>query len=149
MSQVARSGLALGAKIVQLVCGMLWFGLIAFLLWLTRLPETRRQPDAHAVVWGLGIAAGVFAPFALLVLLGAYGMMRNQLWGWWVALLADLGTLLLLVYSMVDDGWRNIDPALVTMTTVSLVPVVFLLLPSVRQFYWGKTAAASAQQTRS
>lgn len=143
MSQSARSGFVVGAKVVQLVFGLLWFSLVAFLLWLSRSPEIPQQPDAHAAAWGLEIAAGVFAPIALLVLLGAYGMMRNQLWGWWVALLADLGTVLLLAYSMIDDGWGNIDAALVGTTAASVVPVVFLLLPGVRQFYWAKTAASA------
>jgi hypothetical protein len=117
---------------------MLWLGLVAFLLWLMRAQETRQAPHAREAVWGLEIAAGILAPIALLALTGAYGMIRNKQWGWWVALLVDLAIVLMLTYSMIDDGWRNVDPELVTVTAVSVVPVVLLLLPDVRRFYGRK-----------
>lgn len=143
MSAVAQSVWVTGAKAVQVVFGMLWLGLVAFLLWLTRAQETRRAPHAREAVWGLDIAAGILAPIALLALTGAYGMIRNKRWGWWMALLVDLGIVLMLAYSMIDDGWKNIDPGLVAMTAVSAAPVVLLLLPGVRRLYGGKPAAAS------
>ena len=68
-------------------------------------------------------------------------MRKNKLWGWWLAFLADWAAVLALVYSMIDDGWRNIDSALVTVTAVCLAPGILLLLPGVRRFYWEKPAA--------
>ncbi len=141
MTRAFRSGLVTGATLTQLVSGLLWLGVVLYLLWLIRAPQTRQVPDPEAAVWGLEIAAGIIAPLALLALAGAYGMGKNKRWGWWLALLADWPTVLALVYGMIDDGWSNIDSALVTVTAVCLAPAVLLLLPGVRRFYWEKPAA--------
>ena len=146
MNQVAQAHWITGAKVVQLLVGASWLGVVVFLLWLIGAPETRQVPDPRGAVWGLEVAVGIVAPIALLGLAGAYGTLRNQLWGWCVALLADLAALLMLVYGMIDDGWRDIDPALVSITAASAAPMVLLLLPGVRRFYWGKPATASARQ---
>lgn len=145
MNKVPQSSWITGTKVVQLSVAASWLGVVVFLLWLIRAPETRQVPDPRAAVWGLEVAVGIVAPIALLGLAGAYGTTRNRLWGWWVALLVDLAAVLMLVFGMIDDGWKNIDPALVSITAASAAPIVLLLLPGVRRFYWGKPATASAR----
>ncbi|HXN23476.1 MAG TPA: hypothetical protein VOA41_12115 [Candidatus Dormibacteraeota bacterium] len=129
-----------GATVTHLVAGLLCLGLVLFLLWLVRAPQTLHGHDPRGAIWGLEIAAGVLLPFALLVLAGAYGMARGKRWGWWLALLTDLAVVLALAYGMVDDGWRNVDVGLAIVTTVSCAPLILLLLPGVREFYRGKAA---------
>jgi hypothetical protein len=146
VGNVARSIWITGAKVLQLLVGALWLGVVVFLLWLIRAPETRQGPDPRAAVWGLKVAVVAVTPIALLGLIAAYGMARNQRWGWCVAVLEDLSALLMVTYGMIDDGWSNIDPALVGLTGASAAPIVLLLLPGVRRFYWGNPARASAEQ---
>lgn len=142
---MAKSNWVTVAKVVQLLVGASELGVVVLLLWVIRAPQTRQVPDLRAAVWGLKVAVGVVAPIALLGLAGAYGIMRNQRWGWWVAVLADLTALLMSIYGMIDDGWRNIDPTLVGVSAASAAPIVLLLLPGVRRFYWGRPAEASTQ----
>ena len=130
-----RSGLITGVTTMQLLMALLLVGLCAYLFFLARSPETRQASDPSAAVWGLEVAAGIIAPFASLALAGAYGMWRDRLWGWWLSFLADAIFAGVLVYSVIDDGWSNADTELVICTVVSLLPVILLLLPSVRRFY--------------
>src|SRR5207245_1146649 len=92
--------------------------------------------DPAAAVWRLEIAAGTIAAFASVALVGAYGMWRDRLWGWWLAFLADGIFAGVLMYCVADDGWNNADPELIVSTALFLVPVILLLLPPVRRFYW-------------
>jgi hypothetical protein len=130
-----RSGLITGVTTMQLLMALLLFGLCVYLLLLTRSPKTRQAHDPAAAVWGLEVAFAVIAPFASLALVGAYGMWRGRLWGWWLALLAEAIFVAVLVYSVIDDGWNNADTDLIFSTAVSLLPVVLLLLPPVRRLY--------------
>jgi uncharacterized membrane protein (DUF2068 family) len=135
---VKRSLLITGVIALHFVLALLWLCVSIYLLWLTRSPATRQGSDSTAAVLGLEIAAAVLAPPALLGLIGAYGLKANKLWGWWLALLVDAALFLVFAYSMVDDGWRNIDTDMVAFTAASLVPVILLLLPAVRRHYWRK-----------
>ena len=129
-----RSALATAVTVVQFLLGLTLVGTCIYLLLLSR----GAQSSGSVGIPGLLLVAVLFAPVALLVLLGAYGLARSRRWGWWVALLTDSAVTFLWVYSMVDDGWRNLDMTLVAYAAGSLLPVVLLLLPSVRRFYWAR-----------
>lgn len=129
-----RSALATAVTVVQFLLGLTLVGTCIYLLLLWR----GAQSSGSVGIPGLLLVAVLFAPVALLVLLGAYGLARSRRWGWWVALLTDSVVTFLWVYSMVDDGWRNLDMTLVAYAAGSLLPVVLLLLPSVRRFYWAR-----------
>jgi hypothetical protein len=71
-------------------------------------------------------------------LLGAYGLRKRKLWGWWIALLTSVAWL---VATMVL--WRDIvrsvmggELAAPMLAGINLGSVILLLLPSVRRFYW-------------
>ena len=44
--------------------------------------------------------------------------------------------LLILVYSMIDDGWRNVDWSTAAMAVLSGNIFVCLFIPVVRKLYW-------------
>ena len=116
-----------------------------YLLVLTRASETRSGPDAQASIAGLKIAAAVLLGPALVALAGWIGLWKEKLWGWWLTVLTDLGLVALLVYSMMDDGWHNIEWDVVVLSVIPLVLVIHLLLPKVRRFYWkGRVPVAPA-----
>ena len=51
-------------------------------------------------------------------------------------MVTDTGLTALLIYSMVDDGLRNIDWDVAGITAASVVVLLVLVLPTVRRFYW-------------
>jgi len=91
------------------------------------------------VASGLTIGAVTLAIPALLASVSWYGLWKGTVWGWWVALFTDVALLAVLIYSMVDDGIRNIDRGMVAMTMSSAIVPVFLLTPVVRKFFWRST----------
>ena len=131
-----RSPWVTGATVVQILVGVLLAGLSLFLLSLTRSTAILQEKDAAETISGLRIAACMFGPPALLVLASAYGMWKGKLWAWWLALLMDVGVVGACVYSMLDDGWQNVDWELVIFATVPLIAAILLLVPAVRGFYW-------------
>jgi uncharacterized membrane protein (DUF2068 family) len=131
-----RAGWVTGATVAQVLLGLLLCGTSLFLLSLIRSPEIKQGDSAAQAILGIKIAAGLIAPLGLLVLAGAYGLWKDKLWGWWLALLADLGLFSVFVYSLIDDGWNSMEWDTVVFTILPLVPIVFLLLPPVRRFYW-------------
>jgi uncharacterized membrane protein (DUF2068 family) len=130
------SGWITGAVVLQLLYTLMLLALPVYLLVLTRMPETRSGPDAQASIAGLKIAAAVLLAPALVALAGWIGLWKQKRWGWWVTVLTDLGLVALFVYSMMDDGWHNIEWDVVVLSVITLVPVVYLLLPQVRRLYW-------------
>jgi len=141
-----RSAWVTGATVLQTLQGFFLAGLSVFLLSLVRLPEIKQGKDAAETLAGIKIAAGMIAAPAIPVLASAYGMWKHRLWGWWMALVTDMGLFIAFVYSMVDDGWSNVDWELVIFAALALFAVLMLLLPSVRSFYWrsGDSALPSA-----
>jgi hypothetical protein len=134
------SGLITGVTLMQFLLGLLCVGVSIFLLVLIRSAGIRQANDAAAVISGLKIAAGVIGPPGLLALVGAYGMRKDRLWGWWVSLLVDFGAASILACGVIADGWKNLDPELIILTLGFAMPVVLLLLPSVRRFYRGSSS---------
>ena len=135
-----RSGWATGAIVAHFLCGALLLATCMLLLILTRHPEVRYGKDAADVVRWLKIAFGLLAPIAGVVFAGAWGLAKNKLWGWWLALLTDAGLFGTFLYGMIDDGLSNIDWDMFAFTAGTLVLTLWLLLPPVRRFYWENVA---------
>jgi uncharacterized membrane protein (DUF2068 family) len=133
---VKRSGWVIGAVVAHLLCGALILGVCILLLILTRHPEVKYGKDAAEVVYGLKIAFALLAPIAVIVFAGAWGLGKNKLWGWWLALLTDAGMFGVFLYGMIDDGLHNVDWDMFAITTVALILTLWLLLPTVRRLYW-------------
>jgi len=144
-----RSPWVIGSAVLQLLMALLLVGICLFLLFLTRSTEIKQEQEAAEAISGLKIAAGMLGAPALLVIVGAYGLWKEKLWGWWLALLTDVGVTGLCLYSMIDDGWNNIDWDVAGFTIVPLLATVLLLIPAVRGFYWradDSTLPSSAAQ---
>lgn len=137
-----RSPLLVGVLIVQLLLGLSLVALSIYVLTLTRSPDILKESDAADAVQGLLIGAGVLGGPGLLCLVAVWGLWKRRNWGWWLGVLCDVGMVGVLCYSMVDDGWHNIDWDMGMFNAAFIVSSVCLLLPSVRKFYWGVREAA-------
>lgn len=131
-----RFGWITGVVVLQFLYSLIMLALPVYLLVLTRASETRSSPDASEEISGLRVAAAVVGAPALLALVAWFGLWKEKLWGWWLTVLTDLGLVVIFGYSLIDDGWKNIDRDVVILTVFAMVPVVYLLLPGVRKFYW-------------
>ena len=133
-ANMKRSPLITIVNVLQLLLGLLLAGLTIYLLILTRSRETLADPDSADTVHGLLIAAVVLGVPALITLIAVWGLWKRRFWGWVLSLGTDVGTLAVLVYSMIDEGsWEGDEIAL---AAGIVVPVVLLLLPAVRTFFW-------------
>jgi len=143
-----RSGWITGAIVVQFLWGLVLLAGSLYLLALTRSSAIRNETDATEAISGLTIAAAfLFAP-AFIALLSGYGLWKEKLWGWWMAVVGNLLLLGMLVYAMIDDGWNNIDWDLAAMTMGSAIVAIFLLLPEVRRFYWKDSEPYPVESSR-
>lgn len=131
-----RSGLITGVLLLQLLYVLVLLALTVYLLVLMRMPDPGNNSDAEQNRVGLEIGAAVLGVPALVALIAWFGLWRGKRWGWWLTVLIDLGFFAAFGYSLIDDGWHNIDGALVALTVTALVPVVYLAAPRVRGFYW-------------
>jgi uncharacterized membrane protein (DUF2068 family) len=112
--------------------GLLALALVALTIFLLKLARTA-SPE---VSQGLKTAAMILWIPALLAATSWYGLWKEMLWGWWLALVTDFGLLAVFIYSVVDDGLGNIDWEMVGVTVLSAIFAVVLLIPVVRRFYW-------------
>jgi hypothetical protein len=133
-----RSSWITGVVLLQLLYVLVLLALPVYLLILTRMPETRNGHDPAGTIYGLKIAAVVLGGPALVALAAWFGLWKGKRWGWWLTILTDAAFVAAFAYSIIDDGWKNIDWAVVVLTLIAVVPVVYLLLPQVRKFYWGE-----------
>src|SRR2546423_12697397 len=95
------------AKVVAAIQFLFGVALAAgglYLLWLTRTADMRNSRDADMAIHGLYIAAALFLPLGLLMLVGAAAMWKSKLWGWWLAMITDASLMLVFVYTIIDDG---------------------------------------------
>jgi hypothetical protein len=137
-ANMKRSPLITIVNVLQLLLGLLLAGLTIYLLILTRSRETLADPDSADTVHGLLIGAVVLGVPALITLIAVWGLWKRRFWGWVLSLGTDVGTLAVLVYSMIDEGdWEGYEMAL---AAGIVVPVVLLLLSAVRTFFWEATA---------
>lgn len=124
--------------VVQALWGVTLMGLVVFLLIMARTAG----PEAWA---GLKTGATVLIVPALLAISSWYGLWKQTLWGWWLALLTDFALLAMFVYSMMDDGLGNIDWEMAGITVTSAIAPILLLIPVVRRFYWHVTTTRSSE----
>ena len=133
-TNMQRSPLISIVNLLQLLLGLMLAGLSIYLLALTRSPKTLADPDPAGTVHGLLIGAAVLGVPALITLIGALGLWKRRFWGWVLSLATDVGTLTVLVYSMIDErDWEGDESAL---AAGCVVLIILLLLPAVRKFYW-------------
>ena len=144
-----RPAIVTVVTLLQFLLGFLWLGITAYLLFISRSPETRQGSDPATAILGLEIAAAIVAPGAILGLIAAYALGKDKIWGWWLSFITNGAFVSMLIYSMIDDGWDNLDPQMVGITLLSLLPVILLLLPSVREFYSRRPARKNAEPTAS
>src|SRR5579862_1055062 len=124
-----------GVTWIQFLMGLFFAGIVGYLLLLTRSSEIRQGPDAASEISGLRIGAAALVPMALAFFVAGYGLSKGKLWGWWVALLVDLGMAAVFIYSLIDDHGQ-IDGGEVILAVIPLAALVWLVFPAVRGFYW-------------
>ena len=132
-ANMKRSPLISIVNLLQLLLGLVLAGLSIYLLALTRSPKTLADPDPAGTVHGLLIGAAVLGVPALITLIGVFGLWERRFWGWVLSLATDVGTLVVLVYSMIDE--RDGEGDEIALAGGSVVLIVLLLLPTVRKFY--------------
>jgi hypothetical protein len=133
---VRRSGWVTGATLLHASEGVFFLGISLYLWLLTFSAEIKHGAEAADTVHGLKIAAGVLTLPGILVIIGAYGLWKSKLWAWWFALMVDVGWSSVLLYSLIDDGWANLDVAVLALFAISTFLMLFLALPSPRKYYW-------------
>ncbi len=137
-----RPALVVVVNVLQSLLGLVLAGLAVYVLTLTRSREALSEPDASETVHGLLIGAAVLGVPALITLVAAWGLWKRRFWGWVASLATDVGMLAVLVYSVIDDReWEGDEIAL---AAGCVVPVVLLLLPMVRKFFWNSAAPQAA-----
>ena len=139
-----RSPLITIVNVLQSFLGLVLAALTVYLLALTRSRETLAEPDASETVHGLLIGAIVLGVPALITLVAAWGLWKRRFWGWALSLATDVGVLAVFVYNMVGENDREGDE--IALAAGFVVPIVLLLLPAVRKFFWnaGTTAKLSS-----
>jgi uncharacterized membrane protein (DUF2068 family) len=85
---------------------------------------------------GLSLAAAIVGIPGVFALVAWIGLWKQKLWGWWLSIVIDLALVAIFAYSVIDDGWKDIDWEVVGLTAIAILPVIGLLLPKVRRFYW-------------
>jgi len=134
---VKRSGWITGVIVAQFLCGALFLGTCVVLFFLMHQPAVSEAGTAPgSPSQALRLAEAILAPLATAVFVGAWGLAKGHLWGWWLAFLIDVGLFVILLTGMIDDGLRSIDWDMFSFTAVAFVLVGWLLVPCVRQFYW-------------
>jgi len=135
-----RPALVTFVNVVQTLLGLMLAGITIYLIVLTKSKETLAEPDAADAVRGLLIGALVIGIPAVITLIAVVGLWKGRLWGWVLSLATDVGMVAVLVYSMIDDN--EIDAEMLVLTLGFVVPLVLLLLPVVRKFFWTSSQAA-------
>jgi len=141
---VKRSGWVTGVVVAQFLCSALFAATCLILLVLIHQMRQQHGEERESSVQALKLAIGIIGPMALVVLAGAWGMLKGKLWGWWLAFLTDVGLFGIFLYSMIDDGLKDIDWDMFAFTAVALVLLGWLLVPVVRRFYWNSENVANA-----
>ncbi len=137
-----RSGWVTGVVVAQFLCSALFAGACLILLVLIRQMRQQHGDERESTVQALKLAIWIIGPTALILLLGAWGMLKDKLWGWWLAFLTDFAFFAIFLYSVIDDGLKDIDWDVFAFAGASLLLVVWLLVPSVRRHYWNPDSVA-------
>jgi ABC-type tungstate transport system substrate-binding protein len=136
-ANMKRSPLITIVNVLQSFLGLVLAGLTVYLLVLTRSRETLAEPDAAETVHGLLIGAVVLGVPALITLVAAWGLWKRRFWGWALSLATDVGVLAVFVYNVVGENDREGDE--IALAASFVVPIVLLLLPAVRKYFWNAT----------
>jgi len=128
-------------NVLQSFLGLVLAGLTVYVLALTRSRETLAEPDASETVHGLLIGAAVLGVPALITLVAAWGLWKRRFWGWALSLATDVGVLAVFVYNVVGENDREGDE--IALAAGFVVPIVLLLLPAVRKFFWNAGTSAN------
>jgi uncharacterized membrane protein (DUF2068 family) len=136
-----RSVWAVGATALHVCGGTFLLGISSY-LWLLTLSSKIGQGANADKVRGLRNAASMLGVSGLLVIIGAYGLWKTKLWGWWLVFIVDLAWSSMFFYAIIDDGWANIHYDLVLRFAISLFLMLFLVLPRVRKSFWRKGFSA-------
>jgi hypothetical protein len=139
-----RSGWITVVVVLQFVYVLLLLVLPIYLMFLAGKFGVRNGFRPTEETKGLTIAAAIVGFPGFFALVGWLGLWRKKLWGWWLSVATDLGLVAMFVYSLIDDGWKDIDWDVVVLTGITLVPVIGLLLPRVKRFYWGSGGSSAA-----
>lgn len=142
---MTRSGWTTGAVLLQFFYLPVLLALPVYLLALTRTAETLNGSDRAENISGLETGAAVLGAPALVAVAAWVGLWKGKRWGWWLTILTDTAFIGVFVYSMIDDGWKNIDWSVVVLSVIALLPVIYLLLPRVRKFYWDSSTSVRRQ----
>ena len=117
-----RSGWVMGITVVQFLLSLSLASITIYLFALVRLPD----------------AAVFLAPLALTYFVSVYGLWKEELWGWWLGFLLNLGAAGALLYNVIDEGWSGSDAGDIVMPFVFLALLVLFAIPVVRGHYWGR-----------
>lgn len=136
-----RPAMVTVVNVVQVLLGLLLAGSTVYLITLTRSQEILAEPDSADAVHGLLVGAGVVSIPAVITLIAAVGLWKGKFWGWALSLATDVGMVAVLIYSIVDDN--EVNGELIAMAVGFLLPLVLLLLPAVRRFFWTSSRAVA------
>ncbi len=140
-ANMKRSPLITIVNVLQSCLGLVLAGLTVYLLALTRSRETLAELDASETVHGLLIGAVVLGVPALITLIAAWGLWKRRFWGWALSLATDVGVLAVFVYNIVGENDR--EGSEIALAAGFVVPIVLLLLPAVRKFFWNAGTSAN------
>ena len=132
-----RSRWITGVVVAQFLCGGLFLGTSVVLFFLMHQPtisEAVAAPGSPSQA--LELAAAILVSLATAVFVGAWGLAKGHVWGWWLAFFIDVGLFVMCLTAMIDDGLSSIDWDLFSLTAVAFVLAGWLWVPCVRQFYW-------------
>jgi uncharacterized membrane protein (DUF2068 family) len=127
-------------NVLQSLLGLVLAGLTVYLIALTRSRETLAEPDASETIHGLLIGAAVLGVPAMITMIAAWGLWKRQFWGWVLSLATDVGVLAVFVYNIVGENDREGDE--IALAAGLVVPIILLLLPGVRKFFWNSGTTA-------
>jgi uncharacterized membrane protein (DUF2068 family) len=130
-----RPKLVTTVALLQLIWGAFFTGLALWMVWDA---HSRHEAGAWADA-GRSLEYG-FAEYAgaagAILLVSNYGLWKARRWGWWLAVVADALAVALIAPHEVD----NLHAGDVWVPLVFAMIVVFLLIPRVRKFYFGRPA---------
>ena len=132
-----------GINWVQWLLGVISAALVVYLLALTRSQETLNAKDPAEEIHGLEIGAAALALPALVYVVSAYGMQKGRRWGWRLALVMNIVSAATFVYGIFDVETRQVDKDVIPFAAGFVVVVAWLLLPTVRKFFWGGQATTT------
>lgn len=104
----------------QFLIFLFLFGSGLYLLWLSRSPQILSEPDAVQAAHGLKFSAAICLGACVPWFVSFFGLLRRQVWAWWLGIAINFFVLAATAYDVLDGG----APALEDL----LAPAVFLLI---------------------